>query len=246
MKTQVLSTTFADRLTSFFEKNKDAVVVHEDDPKDTGEGGLQESGGESSTHKDEDGDGEEELKPLDASSKELSYRLCGNRVRRNFLRQYMLSVKGKKERVYMNDAGLMVSSIPYMKGTIDIELNLNGYFETFLVGRNAFTKIPFTFSLGKGGETWPDANRNNGRINGFPKDTPCFDMPIAEKHAVHWFAQGNKHRRLANIPLFQKQMLRWRDALVKQREDKRVKRVERQREIDEMIREARRLGYVHS
>ncbi len=249
MATQVLSRTLTNRLQAFFEGNKDAVVIHaeEEEQKLTETiGEPEQAAGSSSFVERNEGnkEEEEELKPLNASSKDLSYRLCGNRVRRNFLRHYLMSVKGKKERVYLNDDGLMVSSMPYMKGTIDTELNLNGYFETYLVGRDAKTKLPFSFSLGDGGDKWADANMNNGRINGFPKDKSSFDMPISSHHAVYWFKKGNKHRRLANIPLFQTQMLRWRDVLVEQRAAHKQKRLERKREIDEMIAQAHQLGYV--
>lgn len=251
--TTVLSTRLTERLNSFLESNKDAVVVR-DEPKETKETKKktvknEPVAGSSSSNAENDDEYEEPLQPLDASAKELSYELCGNRIRRNFLRHYMMNVKGKTERVFMNPEGLMTSSMPYMKGSVDIELTLKGYFSMFLVGSNGFSRMPFTFDLvpHMTKELEVENNLNNGRINGFSnKNKQSFTMAIAEKHAVYWFAQSNKHRRLANIPLFQRQMLRWRDALIRQREEQKLLREERKRQIDQMITEAKRLGFART
>ncbi len=253
--TTVLSTKLTERLNLFFESNKDAIVVRQDpEEKDENARNVEDAAASSSRHsvdegKEEKDDGyEEPLQPLDASAKELSYELCGNRVRRNFLRHYMMNVKGKKERVFLNSEGLMTSSMPYMKGTLDIELTLNGYFSMYLVGRNGFSKIPLAFDFvpEMSRQLEVNNNLNNGRINGFSKKMSTFTMAIVDRHAVYWFSQANKYRRLANLPLFQQQMLRWRDALIRKREEQKIRRIERKRQINDMIAEARRLGFART
>lgn len=230
----VISDKFAQRLQLFFEKNKDAVPAPPEDTKQ-----LEAESSSSSTVPGEQEE-EEEAKPLNASATDLPYDLCSNRIRRNFLRHYLVQIKRKKESVALNSDEILVSSIPFLNGTIEVELRPNGYFETYLVGRDRRTRLPLDYELVP---SVPDNGACNdpcrGRVNALPRDVTRFTMYIAEKHAIRWFLHNNKYRRISNRPIFEAQSIRWANSI-------KEKHAATKREVDRMIEEAKRLGLTFS
>lgn len=255
MGAPVLSETLSRRLQSFFDKNKDAVPAPpppDEAPEkvksdsDSGAGARAGAASSANVREDDDDkdDDEPELQPLDAKATDLSLDLCSNRIRRNFLRYYLVEHKRRKEKVFLDDDGILVSSVPYMTGVVELRLELDGYFSCFLVGAKRETRYPMTFSIVPQLADGCNVNNvNNGRINGLAnKGVTTFDLKISEKHAVHWFQQSNKYRRLSNSSLFRKQVLRWQAAVQQKKKDHEARAIARRKAIDEKIRLARELG----
>ena len=194
----------------------------------------------------DDGDLDAAPMALDAPATELSYALCRNRLHRNFLRHYLLEVKHKKERVFMNEDELLVTSIPYMKGAIEIILQLDGSFATYLVGKsdkNPCKRFPFKYILVPAVDQKSN-NDNNGKINGLTDDGATKVMEIAEKHAIHWFSMNNRYRRFSNIEAFRSATRRWKADVQAAHLAKEKRRDERRAAIDRMILEAKEKGYA--
>jgi len=233
----VLSDTLARRLQKFLDANKDATSIadaphpaHRDKPIEEG----------STSFKDKD----DKVAPLNAPTTELSYELCGNRVRRNFLRHYLINVKAKKEVVTLNEDGILVTRFPYLRGTIEIELRPDGHFECFLLGRDRLNRFPFSFEfVTTMTENGRENNLNNGRVNGLPKDLPGVVMYINKRHAVSWFRENNRFRRFANIPQFCARVCHWANIIREQKEERQQRALARKENIDRMISEAAKNGY---